>query len=68
MSEDRASSDATQRRMETAALPPFGEELEAIWGAPWGAASDAGRLRRVLVRPPGDRKRIGAAAVAEGGL
>jgi N-dimethylarginine dimethylaminohydrolase len=63
MSEDRARSDATQRRMETAALPPFGEEREAVWGAAWGAATDAGRLRRVLVRAPGSElERIDAAA------
>jgi N-dimethylarginine dimethylaminohydrolase len=63
MSDDRARSDATQRRMETAALPPFGEELEAVWGAPWGARTDAGRLRRVLVRPPGaELERIDASA------
>ena len=63
MSEDRARSDATQRRMETAALPPFGEERAAVWGAAWGAASDAGRLRRVLVRAPGSElERIDAGA------
>jgi N-dimethylarginine dimethylaminohydrolase len=63
MSEDRARSDATQRRMETAALPPFGEERETVWGADWGAATDAGRLRRVLVRAPGSElERIDAAA------
>ena len=63
MSDDRARSDATQRRMETAAHPPFEDEREAVWGAAWGARTDAGRLRRVLVRPPGDElARIDAAA------
>jgi len=63
MTHDRARSDATQRRMETAAHPPFETERATVWGAAWGARTDAGRLRRVLVRPPGDElRRIDAKA------
>jgi N-dimethylarginine dimethylaminohydrolase len=37
------------------AEPPFenAEELERVWGARWGADSEVGRLRAVLVRRPG---------------
>jgi len=39
--------------MEFAAEPPFHDELEAVWGAEWGASDEVGRLRTVLVRRPG---------------
>jgi N-dimethylarginine dimethylaminohydrolase len=37
------------------AQPPFesADELERVWGARWGADSDVGRLRAVLMRRPG---------------
>jgi N-dimethylarginine dimethylaminohydrolase len=37
------------------AEPPFEqpEELERVWGARWGANSEVGRLRAVLMRRPG---------------
>ena len=43
--------------MESAAEPPFHEELEEVWGAAWGAHDEVGVLRRVLVRTPGDELR-----------
>jgi N-dimethylarginine dimethylaminohydrolase len=46
------------------AEPPFesGEELEQVWGARWGANSEVGRLRAVLMRRPGaELERIDAA-------
>jgi N-dimethylarginine dimethylaminohydrolase len=46
------------------AEPPFesGEELERVWGARWGANSEVGRLRAVLMRRPGaELERIDAA-------
>ncbi len=46
--------DLHQRRMESAAEPPFLDELEDVWGARWGAWDEVGTLRRVLVRSPGD--------------
>jgi N-dimethylarginine dimethylaminohydrolase len=46
--------DLHQTRMESAAEPPFHDELTAVWGAEWGAADEVGRLRRVLMRRPGD--------------
>lgn len=46
--------DLHQTRMEPAAEPPFHAELEEVWGAAWGASDEVGRLRRVLVRRPGD--------------
>jgi N-dimethylarginine dimethylaminohydrolase len=46
--------DLHQTRMRSAAEPPFHEELEAVWGERWGAWDEVGRLRRVLVRRPGD--------------
>lgn len=45
--------DLHQTRMATAAEPPFHAEIERVWGRPWGAHDEVGRLRRVLVRPPG---------------
>lgn len=52
-----------QTRMLSAAEPPFLDELEAVWGERWGAWDEIGRLRKVLVRPPGDElERIDAAA------
>jgi N-dimethylarginine dimethylaminohydrolase len=46
------------------AEPPFEtpEELERVWGARWGANSEVGRLRAVLMRRPGselERIRLG---------
>lgn len=38
--------------MESAAEPPFHDELTLVWGAEWGAWDEVGPLRRVLVRPP----------------
>jgi len=48
-----APHDAHQAAMEGAAEPPFNEELEAVWGARFGATDEVGPLRRVLVRRPG---------------
>jgi N-dimethylarginine dimethylaminohydrolase len=47
------TSDLHQTLMATAAEPPFHEELEDVWGRPWGAHDEVGRLECVLVRPPG---------------
>src|SRR5262249_39077834 len=33
--------------------PPFHDELEQVWGRPWGAHDEVGALECVLVRPPG---------------
>ena len=73
----RGVSDLHQTRMAAAAEPPFHDEVEAVWGRPWGAADEVGRLRAVLVRPPGpalDRIRadaydaeLGALVDPEGG-
>ncbi len=52
--EGRAPAQAHQAAMESAAEPPFREELEQVWGERWGAVDEVGRLRRVLVRQPGD--------------
>lgn len=46
--------DLHQTRLESAAEPPFHDELAAVWGAEWGAADEVGRLRTVLMRRPGD--------------
>lgn len=46
--------DLHQTRMESAAEPPFHDELTAVWGAEWGASDEVGPLRRVLMRRPGD--------------
>ncbi len=45
--------DLHQTRMATAAQPPFHAEIEKVWGRPWGAHDEVGRLRVALVRPPG---------------
>ena len=47
------TAELHQTRMATAAEPPFHDEVEAVWGRPWGASDEVGRLRTVLVRPPG---------------
>lgn len=47
------ASDVHQTLMETAAEPPFHDELETVWGRPWGAHDEVGRLDVVLVRAPG---------------
>ena len=49
-----APYQAHQAAMESAAEPPFHEELEQVWGARWGASDEVGVLRRVFVRRPGD--------------
>jgi len=46
--------DLHQTRLQTAAEPPFHDELTSVWGAEWGAADEVGPLRSVLVRRPGD--------------
>jgi N-dimethylarginine dimethylaminohydrolase len=46
--------DLHQTRLESAAEPPFHDELTKVWGAEWGASDEVGRLRRVLMRRPGD--------------
>jgi N-dimethylarginine dimethylaminohydrolase len=47
------AADLHQTRMATAAEPAFHDEVEAVWGRPWGAHDEVGRLRVALVRPPG---------------
>ncbi|MGX6447652.1 dimethylarginine dimethylaminohydrolase family protein [Patulibacter sp. S7RM1-6] len=49
-----ATAQAHQAAMESAATPPFHDELPDVWGERWGAVDEVGRLRRVLVRRPGD--------------
>lgn len=49
----REPAEAAQERMAQAAEPPFIEDLELSWGAPWGASDEIGPLRRVAVRRPG---------------
>lgn len=49
-----ATPSSHQKAMESAATPPFADELETVWGERWGATDEIGRLRRVLVREPGD--------------
>jgi N-dimethylarginine dimethylaminohydrolase len=57
------TADLHQTRMATAAQPPFHAEIEQVWGRPWGAHDEVGRLRMALVRPPGPAlDRIRAAA------
>jgi N-dimethylarginine dimethylaminohydrolase len=48
------ASELHQTLMETAAEPPFHDEIEAVWGRPWGAHDEVGRLELVLVRAPGE--------------
>jgi N-dimethylarginine dimethylaminohydrolase len=47
------AADLHQTRMASAAEPPFHAEIEKVWGRPWGAHDEVGRLRVALVRPPG---------------
>ena len=47
------TGDLHQTRMTSAAEPPFHAELADVWGRSWGAHDEVGRLRVVLVRPPG---------------
>jgi N-dimethylarginine dimethylaminohydrolase len=47
------ATDLHQTRMATAAEPPFHDEIEAVWGRPWGAHDEVGTLKVALVRPPG---------------
>ena len=49
-----ATASSHQKAMEGAATPPFVDELRTVWGEQWGAWDEVGRLRRVLVRMPGD--------------
>jgi len=49
-----SAPDAHQAAMEGAAEPPFHEELEAVWGAAFGAHDEVGPLRRAMVRRPGE--------------
>jgi N-dimethylarginine dimethylaminohydrolase len=49
--------DLYQARMASAAVPPFHEQLTEVWGERWGAWDEVGRLRKVLVRRPGDELR-----------
>ena len=46
--------DLHQKRLVSAAEPPFHDELTAVWGAEWGAADEVGPLRKVLMRAPGE--------------
>ena len=46
--------DLHQKRMASAAEPPFHDELTAVWGAEWGASDEVGPLRLVLMRAPGE--------------
>jgi N-dimethylarginine dimethylaminohydrolase len=48
------ASNTHQKAMESAAEPPFVDELEAVWGERWGASDEVGRLRRAIVRSPGE--------------
>src|SRR4051795_5726223 len=52
------TQDLHQRRMESAAEPPFLDELGDVWGERWGAWDEVGPLRRILVRAPGDELSI----------
>jgi N-dimethylarginine dimethylaminohydrolase len=47
------AADLHQTRMATAAEPAFHAEIEQVWGRPWGAHDEVGRLRMALVRPSG---------------
>ena len=47
------TTDLHQTLMTSAAEPPFHQEIEEVWGKPWGAFDEVGRLRMVLVRSPG---------------
>lgn len=49
----REPAEAAQEHIASAETPPFLEDLEAAWGARWGASDEVGRLKRVLVRRPG---------------
>jgi N-dimethylarginine dimethylaminohydrolase len=49
----REPAEAAQERMRQAAEPSFSQDLEAAWGAAWGAADETSQLRRVVVRRPG---------------
>jgi N-dimethylarginine dimethylaminohydrolase len=53
-----ATPDLHQTRMESAAEPPFHDELTAAWGAEWGAWDEVGPLRKVLVRRPSEGLRV----------
>jgi N-dimethylarginine dimethylaminohydrolase len=48
------AANAHQKAMTSAATPSFAEQVSAVWGYPWGATDEVGKLRRVLVRAPGD--------------
>lgn len=44
--------DLHQRMMASVADVGFAEDMEAVWGARWGAHDELGRLRCVLTRAP----------------
>jgi N-dimethylarginine dimethylaminohydrolase len=46
------ATEAFQRFVATASEPSFLDDLEATWGAPWGAFDEVGPLRRLLMREP----------------
>jgi N-dimethylarginine dimethylaminohydrolase len=50
----RDPAEAAQERLIPAAEPAFLDDLEASWGARWGASDEVGPLRRVVVRRPGN--------------
>jgi N-dimethylarginine dimethylaminohydrolase len=52
---DRLPPDYHQLLVPPEPEPPFHDpgEQEATWGRVWGASDEVGRLRSVLVRPPG---------------
>lgn len=54
MTDRRVPAEAAQERIRQAAEPPFLQDLEAAWGAAWGAVDETSRLRRVVVRRPGN--------------
>jgi hypothetical protein len=46
------TADLHQTRMLTAAEPAFHAEVEEVWGRPWGAYDEVGRLRTRAGRRP----------------
>jgi N-dimethylarginine dimethylaminohydrolase len=50
---ERAARSIDKKRPATPIELDFHDELEAIWGEKWGAQSEIGRLRKVLVKKPG---------------
>jgi N-dimethylarginine dimethylaminohydrolase len=58
MGASREPAEAAQERMRQAVEPPFRLDLEASWGAAWGAADETSPLRRVVVRRPGSEYEV----------